>query len=354
MIASVTLCSGFPAVHAACWLTGGGENLSAPIIHTISLRGAVSIGADLPINSIIYNGIGHGSTELIDSGLIPHVTCDRSAQFFALRSATPLRTQLINNTGVFGNLYESGIPGIGIILSSVTNWNQHEPLPGYTSTAAQLGRPYSLILRLIKIGPVTPSQITGASLPQLSFSLGQSGSMVEFLRLSFTGNMNITTPTCQTPDVAVHMGTWGVKDFSGIDTGTGWRDASIQMVNCGVFSGTKTDWLYRDGGNSNYVGNNTWTLTLTPLNGVIDSTRGIAGISKGDSSATGVGIQIGYGTLSTARTNLINFNSSITENISSTSGSMITIPLAARYIQTEDTITGGRADSKVTFTISYK
>ncbi len=69
-----------------------------------------------------------------------------------------------------------------------------------------------------------------------------------------------------------------------------------------------------------------------------------------DSDATGVGVQVLYddGTI-------VPFNSKIKyTGYSSTTGGSYTIPMKARYIKTASTMTGGKANSALEFTMSYE
>jgi len=67
--------------------------------------------------------------------------------------------------------------------------------------------------------------------------------------------------------------------------------------------------------------------------------------------ATGVGIQIAQGTPSSPM--LFNFAGALSFPQLSSGVTNITIPFQARYIQTENAITAGPANSKALFTVNY-
>jgi type 1 fimbria pilin len=74
-------------------------------------------------------------------------------------------------------------------------------------------------------------------------------------------------------------------------------------------------------------------------------------LSASADSATGVGIQIASG--NTSINNSFNFAQERTQALPKDGTTTLKVPLVARYIQTEDRVTPGRADGKVTFTINY-
>lgn len=70
-------------------------------------------------------------------------------------------------------------------------------------------------------------------------------------------------------------------------------------------------------------------------------------------AASGIGIQVSSGSIETAEGNFINFNEPLKGLFETNGVSTITIPLAARYIQTKDTVTPGTANGKLIYTLSY-
>ncbi|WP_419236366.1 fimbrial protein [Serratia fonticola] len=94
-------------------------------------------------------------------------------------------------------------------------------------------------------------------------------------------------------------------------------------------------------------------MRLTPTTSVIDAANGIMAIDSSVSgAAAGVGIQIGWGNSSQTPT-LFNFAGEQTLTLPKDGSPTIRVPLAARYIQTATSVSPGKANGKVVFTINY-
>ncbi|HBR6860763.1 TPA: type 1 fimbrial protein [Klebsiella aerogenes] len=345
----------FPGIHfasAACWFVTGSGNIGQAINLTIPLSGTISIPEDTPVGSLIYTGYVAGS-----QNQEVHVSCDKTAQFYNQLVLNPLPALDGGWTPPAGQrVYKTSLQGVGLHLYVASG--QLNPNSVCTNTYGCKFSPLGIwMYRLVKTGPISPGVINGSSLPQVTLNFGQSGSMVKIITLTPSGNVTITTPTCTTPDVAVEMGSWDIKKFTGKNATTDWRDASIRMTNCQRFyGGLKTTEHNLTGQiTSNSQLSNFWTLRLTPQNETINSSTGIMSIdSTPVNSANGLGIQLSYGTTASAGTDLVNFGLTKTAAIPTTGSTTITIPMAARYIQTENTVKPGKANGKVTFTITYK
>ncbi len=164
----------------------------------------------------------------------------------------------------------------------------------------------------------------------------------------------IVTGTCDTPDFTVDLGKRRKGDTSNREGGkfaTPWTDASIRLTNCPVFYGTG-----ERGSNKDTVRDNVMTVTLTPGNATT-SNQGIMPVDNVSQAATGVGIQLAYGTAASPQP--VNFSAGKAEQkytMSSSQGQNYTIPLVARYIQTAGSINDimpGKANGKITYLINY-
>lgn len=267
-----------------------------------------------------------------------------------------------------GKVYETGVAGIGIAIYtynltyysvpfSYQAW-QEERSDASTVWKAQGGFEFDVVL--IKTGTITPGTLSGSQLPTVKYDFEAQGiSPINLGSLSFSGAINIISQTCQTPDVTVQMGEYDIANyFTGKGKTTEWKDATIKLINCPRFYGTLNDgrntWTSDSGASGmGAITNNILNLTLSPNTAIIDSANGILGIKTGSSSATGVGIQMAYGSTSDASPVLVDFANSkdyTTQNDAATTQSM---PLIARYIQTDSTVSAGKADATVTFTINY-
>ena len=99
---------------------------------------------------------------------------------------------------------------------------------------------------------------------------------------------------------------------------------------------------------------NTWSITLSPVSSVLDSASGIMAVDTSvPSAATGIGIQVSSGDTTSADSHIIDFGNTLTGTFNSDGSSSVTIPLSARYIQTEDSVSAGTANGKLVYTVSY-
>ncbi|QFI19941.1 type 1 fimbrial protein (plasmid) [Klebsiella aerogenes] len=352
-----------PDLNAACrpYVEGGGT--PSPIKYE-TISGTISVPNDLPVGTILYTGVNNRPQPNIGA------TCDSAGVFYHKQLLETSLTQsgYVAGTPPFSHIsgsapiYKTNVPGIGVTVNSnltTTITTTKECRSGEYSKCYLLPTTTANHkVLLVKIGDVSPGVINGEQIPVFRWYLGQTGQWVEVLKRIFNGQIAITVPTCRTPDVTVPMGTWQVSEFTGKGKATEWKDASIIMNDCGQFVGYAAEHNTGYGLTTNYTPptiKNRWELTLSPQNGTHDAVNGIINLSDGtQQSATGIGIQLGYGSTSSAGSNLVNFNQSKSEILPTTGTRTITIPLAARYIQTKDTITPGRADGKIIFTILYK
>ncbi len=269
-----------------------------------------------------------------------------------------------------GKVYETGVAGIGIAIYTYNKavdrytvpftyqaW-QDERSEATTTWKAQSGFEFDVVL--IKTGNITPGTVNGSQLPTVAYQFeAQNISPVYLGSLSFSGGINIVSRTCTTPDVVVEMGTYEIsKVFTKIGSHTEWKDASVNLTDCPRFYGTLNDGrntFNSDDGTSGTgtITNNVLNLTLTPNTSVVDSTNGILGIKTGTNAATGVGIQLAYGSETDTAPDLVNFSSGNNYTLPDDTLTNRNLPLIARYIQTDTDVTAGKADATVTFTINY-
>lgn len=335
-----------------------------PLNYTVPLSGTVSVGVDSPNGTVIYKGI-------INQSILPRYRCDSGdkwldEQFLKILS-TPSALSSWNGNPFPGAVYKTNVSGIGIAL-----WSQLIPGSAATTTnpvlvwsgtrTNQTYIPVNLVLgySLIKIGNISPGSVSGASLPTFGISLQITPSVVGFpwqaSTYNFSGAINVVANTCETPDVNVDMGKWDVSDFGSKGKTTKWTKSNITLKNCPTFSGyfsTNAVSSYTNGSvNIPSRDANTLSVSITPTTQLIDATNGIMAISSGTSSASGIGIQLGWGD-STAIPTVFNFNQNYRFSPPINGTTSFDIPLSARYIQTGSVVTPGSADGKVTFTINY-
>ncbi|MGY6028703.1 fimbrial protein [Phytobacter sp. AG2a] len=215
-------------------------------------------------------------------------------------------------------------------------------------------------LEIFKTGnTVEPGPIDASTLPEIIYTFGQADSMVEIYRIRMTGTITVTVPTCNiTPAskaMTVNMGAHKLSDFSGTGSHSDWVDASIYLDGCGQFNGygTSTNATYNGSTVTaqNAFTSNTFSVTLTPLNGVA---AGAMKLKDQISGATGFGIQLSRSQSDAGVMNLTAETYNYTDPLSNNGSTTVTVPLYARYIQTAATATGGKADGMLEYTVSYK
>lgn len=328
---------------------------------------AITVGRDVPVGAEVYRqkfSMAAGQAVKLECLYAPYeqsteLTVDSS---YGLANVT---------SGVYANkVYRTSIQGLGVAFASVGG-----PLPRASSkmwTSCTPGwrclvpfdGPSNFELILIKLGDVAPGVLVGNTLPTVSLFGSFGDARMLGFKMGISGSIQIVSRTCSTPDVTVPMGTHQTKTFTGINTASGWVDFAIQLNNCPAFTGTFSTpglgWVSQSGnspsgtGTSGTLVNNTLQYRVDPARVAINAGNGVLSLdptAAGSSpAATGVGVQIGTtnGTglpLSTNRTSglaLLRTESSYS------------IPLRARYLQTQSKVTPGPANASATFTIIYQ
>ncbi|WP_025118767.1 MULTISPECIES: fimbrial protein [unclassified Serratia (in: enterobacteria)] len=337
----------------------------------------ISAGADVPIGTIIYQG-SWSNAPLVSVDCPSDGNVGVANWAVAILQAPYALSGL--NTGPFaGAVYQTSIPGIGVVISRYNNRAAATlGTMGYRDEDVEIGTLGGEVnfsgatryISLIKTGPLTPGSysLSAASLPTASDNMVNSrtgvaipGLPIQLNRVTFQGNLTISTQTCTTPDVTVDLGSHDIREkFRGINSTSPWVDASIMLTNCPTFFGfynqTNTTRMmdFDSGvGTTSQSINNSIGVRLAPVTTVIDSANGIMAIdATRPDAASGVGIQIGWG--DSGQTPIpFNFAAEQTVVLPKDGSPTIRVPLAARYIQTAGNPTPGKADGKVTFTVNY-
>lgn len=352
-----------------------------PIVDTIRLAPMnISTGVDVPVGTIIYRG-AWSSKAPSGNHIICYGSSGNQEPFnFAINTIAenPPRP-LVNTSTVYGgNVYDSGIPGVGVVFTDGTKPVIHTSpteerrlaVSASSSVPLQVGRASGATryIELIKTGPISPGSfiLSSSNLPRIKMSYdningltGASGLPVTSNILIFDGSVNISTETCSTPDVNVNLGAHDILEFTGTGSVTAWVKTNLELTRCPVFYGfynqTNTAPIFN--GNLNGPGSiplshaNTISALFTPNTSVINAVSGIMGLdTMASPAASGIGIQLGWG-----EGNPVPFNLSTPQTMTlPTDGrSNISVPLYARYIQTNAALSPGKANGKVTFLINY-
>jgi major type 1 subunit fimbrin (pilin) len=352
--------------QAVCQLASGTPAINANMPLALS---NITAGPDMPVGTVIYH-------EKFVPTYQPTMNCSASpAGSYVLNqvlslSSTPKPLSAYGGSPFGGQVYETNIPGLGVAI-----WADNQAVTTATPYIRQSFSPpdgdpqswhadTSFDISLIKTGNILPGTLSSASLPSVVWQLQAASGAVQGLpmaiaSLSFKSSINIVSQSCTTSDFTVQMGSYE-KDryFSGVGSATPWVDSSITLNNCpqfwGYYDATPVQW------SNNYILNvpnatqNMLSVQLTPSTPIIDATQGIMSVDGGDegSAATGIGIQLAWGSASGSPAP---FNFAIPQNYTAPSDgrTSLQIPLAARYYQTEDKVTSGKANGKAVFVINY-
>lgn len=328
------------------------------------IGGDITVGRDVPVGTVIFKQV------FFSSNLASRVTCEPGIYNNVRdRKLTSTPLPLLSWPGAnSGKLYESGVPGIGVYLFSewkaLPDYHTFENCGGgseFCISNPELG----FEIFLIKTGDVSPGVIHGALLPSMQTDWKSPENALVLQRVGFAGTINVVSRTCLTPDVNVALGTHSTSKFSGVGSGSAWKDFKITLNNCPAFHGTfpgppsnpppQFD-ATGDVGTEQGRAPNVLGFRLDPTDGILDAVNGIISLTPAPSgylpAATGIGIQIGTGDVTPVPVPLSTIHSSGIVT-TATEGGSYAIPLSARYVQTASAIKPGPANGALVFTIEY-
>jgi type 1 fimbria pilin len=351
-----------PTAQASCAFKQGSGYITALKSYTIPLPGtAISVPPDTPVGKEIYRI----RIDFANQGGL-YVDCTSPGQLYTRYDylTTPLLPSDYSTA-----VYKTGVPGIGV---KFVYGNSYRDFPvkietcSSSATGCYFTSGWSANSRVVFIKTadvVTAGTIEGGQLPTALYSVEQNDSMLAVYKVSLSGSLQVTSPTCNitaaSKSMTVNMGKHKITAFTGKGATTEWKNASIQLANCGRFYGN-TPSGYTAGtfdGSSTYVpstnpNNNFLSITLTPLNGSEDAAKGIIKIADHPLKATGIGIQL---STSESTSGLVNLASPTLKQTLPKDGSQeITVPLYARYIQTADSVIAGKSNGLLEYVITYQ
>lgn len=345
----------------------------------------ISAGVDIPVGTVIYKASLILKDTYIESKW-PASDVGKTGNF-------TISTGLVNTpfppadlaTGPYaGGVYQTGIPGIGVavvygndrVITTTKRFTENQNLLGSPLSMRHTleGENFTRYVVLVKTGSITPGNysINSANFPTVEAAMDYSqipnanaaavaGLPIKYWTFNFQGNVTVSAQTCTTPDVIVDMGSHDIREkFRGINSTTPWVDASIELKNCPTFYGfyneTNSPLLMNfntGSGTTTTSFNNSIGVRLTPTTSVTDAANGVMAIdSTLPDAASGVGIQLGWGESGQVPT-AFDFNAEKQVTLPKDGRPSLRVPLAARYIQTSQTPTPGRANGKLTFTVNY-
>ncbi|PHM49940.1 fimbrial adhesin protein precursor [Xenorhabdus miraniensis] len=199
-------------------------------------------------------------------------------------------------TSISGGIHDSGVPGIGIRFNDQPNETKIE----FVKTKSETGS------GMIKNGVIT-ARLAGTAI--YSYSL----SKIRFI-----------TPACslQEKNIRISMGKIGSSQFSGINSTAGERHFDIDLA-C----------------NANVPIELVWSPIIQGKAG------DVLGLDHDRNSASGIGLQVLY------QDQPIVFNTSV--KLGNSMNGIYSIPFKARYIQTDNHITAGKANATATLNLVY-
>ncbi len=360
LLLAALYCFFSPTTQASCAFKQGSGNITALKSYTISLPGtAISVPPDTPVGKEIYRF----TIDFANQGGL-YVDCTSSGQLYTRYDylTTPLLPSDYSTA-----VYKTGVPGIGV---KFVYGNSYRDFPvkiercSSSATGCYFPSGWSANSRVVLIKTadvVTAGTIEGSKLPTALYSLGQNDSMLDVYEVSLSGSLQITSPTCNitaaSKTMTVNMGKHRITAFTGKGATTEWKNASIQLANCGQFYGNVPSGYIAgtfDGNTITFEApdvSNYLSITLTPLNGSEDAAKGIMKIADHPLKATGIGIQLSS---SESASGLIDLTTGITQTLPRDGTQSITVPLYARYIQTADNVIAGKSNGLLEYVITYQ
>lgn len=235
--------------------------------------------------------------------------------------------------------YASNVSGVGLRLTS-NDGTKIYPARAYDmSTSQSLMGLRNTAIELVKTGPITAQGAVSGEIARYTFD----DKNLIAARLYIAGNIQIKplVPTCsvRTKSIDVSMDGANVQSFTGVGSTSGSKPFDITL-NCGGGTRGAMTRMFMTMTDAANTGNRSTTLSLSP-----------------GSTARGVGYQV----VNQNTGDLVSYgpDSSAISNpgqwfVGQYGNQDVTIPLVARYVQTEAGITAGIANAVATFTMSYQ
>lgn len=276
-------------------------------------------------------------------------------------------------------MFKTGLDGIGVYITGMYGNIYPKSIGSFRQTAGSSSANIYFDLSFLNMttNEIDFGVIDGSNLPtgRIYVTESPSGiyddSAVLVATFSFTGAMTIKNPTCNTIDKNIFMGNYTPEHFTGIGSGSPWMDGSLNIICSTQFHGgnlaysnnVRYDNATGSWGNTDSewinINNNEPFIQINPVYGYLENNidNGIIALeNSSDQAASGIGIQLGYAPYDGAELmpSEIDPTYLFSRGKAEINTNVITIPLFARYVQTGDSVSPGRADSKVIYTLNYK
>ncbi|MFS6933774.1 fimbrial protein [Klebsiella oxytoca] len=351
------------------------ENFQVPVIGpNIS-----TIGEDIAVGAVIYSGAYHFA---VNNDKRVGWRCEIKAAEIPTTYDTYVKADVISMPfgapTFFGDkaVYPTNVAGIGVTINvSVTAldtwkypdvWHQDSTPITTAGTMMNFGYMQFVRVQLIKTGPISVTgiqQVLSSSFPIIQLSVGATAPAFfekPFMTINFGGAMTIHTKTCQleTSVIDVELGSHKRDVFTGVGSGTEWKNFDIVMKDCPPFYGYSqaNSYEYSFGerlgqtngsGRGNYV-----AMRFTSVHGLHNARTAL--LESGPDTAEGIGIEIARRGDYTYNVSLNGISEYSIPSLSTSDGATYIYPLRARYVQYASDVKGGVANGAVMFTINYQ
>ncbi|WP_181879835.1 fimbrial protein [Proteus vulgaris] len=347
---------------------------------SFSINGAIFVGPDMPIGSVVYQGqIDYNNRPITYNCRADFSEDPDKVIWFTERQELKLLSTAgtpVISAGIPANVFRTNNPGLGIVFYANRNKDNTLPLGIPKLSWEGQRRLYKdsfsvnyyaapiLHYSIIKIGPIQPGtfNLTNIARMQLDANFPDRNQVdaQEFpiidSYLDVNGSITVNSSSCKTQDYTVELGSHETVTLPTKGSSTKWINSDIILTNCPAFRG------YYSGGKGNVhtteVGQtfpdrdpNELRVTIKPVNPPIIEYPGTFEVNDVPGAAKGVGIQLAFGATGE---DFVKFNmpTAFAQPITEKAGT-VSIPLRARYIRVDDRLSSGVANGAATFMIEY-
>ena len=341
LLVLLMLLAGPKEAFATASCSGGGHT------YTINLPASVSVPRDAAAGTPLTAWISSVQVNNVYTCVVTNNTATTMG-FRPMGSVLPSGATY-STDGVTYTVFESGAPGVGIVIAvrSYANgcglqyWQDLGAInsAGWVGVACNAGGVITnggqIRVMLVTTGTVSPGMtmsgtvVEGASIDRNSGSYRQSSGTASTY-YAITSTM-VSMLACTTPDVLVPMGTHPASEMGSPGSTTAAVSFAISLNSCPAGMGAIQ---YR----------------IDPVTSVVSSAQSVVALDS-SSTASGVAVQL----LNAAGTAPfpLSTNQTLT-GYSPGSGGSYTIPLKARYYRTGSVVSPGAANTSMQFTMLYQ
>ncbi|HDX8833567.1 fimbrial protein [Klebsiella oxytoca] len=297
-------------VRASCQFTNG---VTAEVPGYLSF-GNVAVQRDVPVGSVIATA----TTGAYNGGNAIAGCSEAWTYRWELSKWGTLST-------LGGNIYNTNLPGVGIRLTNTASGKELPYDQSMNSNTYVVISSNGIKAELIKTGDITGGALSTGVLARASVA-----NQFYLANATLNGTNTITSESCSviTNPVNVPLGDHDKSEFSGPGSATAWQTFNI---NLSCIQGARIN---------------------VRIDATADSDAGVPGVIKLDSdpvNASGVGVQLWY----RYEDSPVQFGQE-RYYYTSPSGGNEYVQLQARYYQTTQSVTAGKANATATFTLTYK